>query len=136
MAECHLICVDPQRVHEFWPFVKDMIRSAVKRTNLSHSQDIEYDITSGEALLWLIWDETKIVGAVSTSLIETDASKVCVLTACGGENMRQWLPLLTKIEKYAKDEGCSCVRIFGRKGWLRVLEDYEMTNIVIEKALH
>ncbi len=112
-----------------------MIRSAVKRTNLSHSQDIEYDITSGEALLWLAWDGARIEAAASTSLIETDASKVCVLTACGGENMQHWLPLLSKIEKYAKDEGCQCVRLFGRKGWLRVLKDYEMTNIVIEKAL-
>lgn len=130
-----LICVDPKRVHEFWPHVKDMIRSAVRRTNLNHSHDIEYAITSGDDLLWLAWNGQAIEAAASTSLIETDADKVCVLTACGGDNMRHWLPLLTKIEEYAKAEGCRCVRIFGRKGWLRVLEDYRMTNIVIEKAL-
>lgn len=134
-GECELICVDPKRVHEFWPFAAEMIRSAVRRTNLSHSQDIEYAITIGDDLLWLAWDGEKIAAAASTSLIETDADKVCVLTACGGDNMRQWLPLLKKIEDYAKTEGCRCVRIHGRKGWLRVLEDYRMTNIVIEKAL-
>lgn len=130
-----LICVDPKRVHEFWPHAAEMIRSAVRRTNLSHSQDIEYDITSGDSLLWLAWDGAKIEAAASTSLIETDTDKVCVLTACGGENMNHWLPLLKQIETYAKAEGCQCVRIYGRKGWLRILKDYQMTNIVIEKVL-
>jgi hypothetical protein len=130
-----LICVDPKRVHEFWPYASEMIRSAIRRTNLSHTSDTEYEILSGDGLLWLAWNGEKIEAAASTHLIDTDADKICVLTACGGENMHHWLPLLMKIEQYAKDEGCKCVRIFGRKGWLRILKDYEMTNIVIEKAL-
>jgi hypothetical protein len=133
-ASVELICVDPKRVHEIWPHVAELIRTAVKRTNLSHTADIEYDTLHGDGLLWIAWDET-IKAAATTSLIRTDRDKVCILTACAGEDMQLWLPLLGKIEAYAKAEGCACVRIYGRKGWARVLKDYQVEQIVLERQL-
>lgn len=130
-----LICVAPDRVHEFWPHVSELIHRAIRRTNLSHSQDIDFDVLNGDGLLWIAWNGSAVEAAATTSLIETDAEKVCVLTACGGENMRRWLSLLGRIEDYAKAEGCSRVRIFGRKGWMRVLERYRIRNVILEKEL-
>ena len=49
--------------------------------------------------------------------------------------MKRWLPLIEKIENYARDEGCTRVRIFGRKGWLRVLDGYEAKHIIMDKEL-
>ena len=40
-----------------------------------------------------------------------------------------------EIEAYAKAEGCACVRIYGRKGWARVLKDYQVEQIVLERQL-
>lgn len=133
-STAELVCVDPKRIHEFWPHAREMIRKAILRTNLSHFQDIEYDILSGDGLLWLAWDG-KIEAAATTSLIETDTDKVCVLTACGGEDMTHWISLISGIEAYAKSEGCACVRIYGRKGWGRVLEGYDVQHVVMEKPL-
>ena len=130
-----LICVAPDRVHEFWPHVSDLIHRAIRRTNLSHSQDIDFDVLNGDGLLWIAWNGSAVEAAATTSLIETDVEKVCVLTACGGENIRRWLRLLGEIEDYAKAEGCSRVRIFGRKGWVRVLERYRIRNVILEKEL-
>ena len=133
-ASVELICVDPKRVHEIWPHVAPLIHSAVKRTNLSHTQDIEYDTLHGDGLLWIAWDGT-IKAAATTSLVRTDRDKVCILTACAGEDVALWLPLIGKIEAYAKAEGCACVRIYGRKGWARVLGSYRTKRIVLEKEL-
>jgi hypothetical protein len=130
-----LICVAPDRVHEFWPHVSDLIHRAIRRTNLSHSQDIDFDVLNGDGLFWIAWNGRAVEAAVTTSLIETDTEKVCVLTACGGKNMHRWLSLLGQIEDYAKAEGCSRVRIFGRKGWVRVLERYRIRNVIVEKEL-
>ncbi len=130
-----LICVAPDRVHEFWPHVSDLIHRAIRRTNLSHSQDIDFDVLNGDGLLWIAWNGSAVEAAATTSLIETDVEKVCVLTACGGENMHRWLGLLGQIEDYAKAEGCSRVRIFGRKGWVRLLERYRIRNVILEKEL-
>jgi hypothetical protein len=125
-----LICVDPKRVHEFWPYAKNLILSAILRTGLSQPTDIERDILNGHQLLWLAWDGA-IKAAASTHL----ANNVCTVTACGGSNLNEWLPLFAQIEQYAKNEGCRCVRIYGRKGWLRVLKGYEARHVIIERRL-
>jgi hypothetical protein len=84
-----LVCVDPKRVHEIWPHVADLIRSAVKRTGISHTRDIETEILHGRGLLWIAWDGSAVKAAATTALIATDREKVCVLTACGGADMRR-----------------------------------------------
>jgi hypothetical protein len=134
-SSVELICVDPKRVLEVWPAVRHLITRAVLRTNLSHSSDIEYDTLHGDGLLWLAWDGRTVKAAATTVLTETDAGTVCILTACGGEDMAQWLPLLAKIEDYARAEGCGCVRIYGRKGWARVLPDYRVEHVILERSL-
>jgi hypothetical protein len=62
-------------------------------------------------------------------------SKVCTLTACAGNERDRWLPLMEKIEQYAIDEGCSSMRIYGRKGWERVLTGYRAEHVILEKRL-
>ena len=129
-----LVCVDPKRVSEFWPHVTPLLKMAILRTDLNSFEEIERDVLAGRSLLWLAWFD-RIEAAATTILIETGASKVCVLTACGGRGMRRWLPVLEKIEAYAKAEGCNRMRIFGRKGWQRVLDPYHITNVVLERKL-
>lgn len=112
-----------------------LIHRAVKRTGLSHSQDIEYDILHGDGLLWLAWNGEAIEAAAATSLVETDTHKVCILTACGGVRMPRWVRFMKTIEDYARSEGCASVRIYGRKGWQRVLEGYGTKHVILEKGL-
>lgn len=129
-----LVCVDPRMVYEVWPHVVVLLKVAVFRTELGRFEEIEDDVLTGRGLLWLAWSG-QIEAAATTVLTETNASKVCVLTACGGTDMRRWLALLEKIEAYAKAEGCNRVRIFGRKGWQRMLNQYHVTNVVLERKL-
>lgn len=117
-----------------------MILSAIKRTNLSDPADIEYDILNGDQLLWLaiaqITADVKIIeAAAATSLVEISGETVCIITACGGENMANWLPLFAHIETYAKNEGCDRVRIYGRRGWSRVLDGYHVEHVVMERQI-
>lgn len=129
-----LLCVDPKQVGHFWPHVEPLLRPAIENVGLSNFEDIENEILIGCGLVWIAWDD-KIVAAASTTLQRIDSDLICVLTACGGRDMKDWLPLLAKIEDYARAEGCKALRIFGREGWLRVLDGYEKTAVVMEKAL-
>lgn len=135
-----LVCVDPSQVHEIWPHVEPLLRRAIARTGLSAFRDIECDVLRGSALLWLavVRDARGylIEAAAATTLQQTDAGKFCIITACSGSQMMNWLPLISGIETYASNEGCKAVRIFGRKGWLRLLDGYEAKHIVLEKHLN
>jgi hypothetical protein len=130
-----LICVPPSMVADLWPRVKEHLFSAVRRTDLSHTEDIERDLMEGDGLLWLICDGNVIEAAGATLLVNTDQHMVCLITALGGENMDKWLPLLAQIEDWARAEGAALVRIMGRPGWARVLKGYAVTNVVLERAL-
>lgn len=134
-SDCKLICIDPARVAEFWPHVRRMLRRAIERGGLSLVETVRDEVLSGRALLWLVWSDEKIDAAVVTQLTMTDAGKVCILVACGGTEMERWLPLLEELEQYAKAEGCVAFRIFGRRGWARMLPTYKVHAIVLDKRL-
>lgn len=129
-----LVCVDPARVALIWPSARQLIRTAIERTQLSEFADIERDILTGDQLLWLAWSG-QIEAAATTHLIKTGGKPVLVITACSGHNRERWLPLLAKIEDYARKEGASCVRIYGRKGWERALNGYRVEHVILERAL-
>jgi hypothetical protein len=132
-----LVCVDPKQVQNVWPAVKHLIERAILRTGLNLTADVEYDTLRGDSLLWLAWDaEARAIRAAATTVLaRTDTELVCILTACGGERMREWLPLLAKIEAYARAEGCGGFRIYGRKGWARVLDGYRVEHVILRKDL-
>lgn len=139
-SSAKLICVDPERVNEIWPFAGPMLARAISRTGLSAFDDVEGDILCGNALLWLAVEgegsNVVVLAAASTRLQRTDAGKACVITACAGRDMPRWLNLIDGIEKFAKNEGCTRVRIYGRKGWLRALQGYGQRNIILEKEMN
>lgn len=125
-----LVCVDPKEVSQIWTYAGPMIRVAIERTDLSDFADIEKAVLAGDQLLWLAISD-KIEAAATTHL----SRNVCTLTACSGHQRERWLPLFARIEKYAKNEGCHTLRIFGRRGWERVLDGYRVEHVVLEKAL-
>jgi hypothetical protein len=138
--KCQLICVDPARVHEIWPHVRALIFAAMQRGDLSSFRPVEDRVLRGDALLWIAWSGEgsgagHIEAAAVTELQETEWRKVCVIVACAGKAMIRWLALAEEIEGYARAEGCSCVRIVGRKGWARVLSSYKTKRIILEKDL-
>lgn len=130
MGDPGLICVDPARIAEFWPYASGLIKAAIDATNLSDFEEIEKQVLAGEQLLWLAWSG-RIEAAATTHL----SRDVCTLTACSGHQRERWLPLFEKIENYAKAEGALVMRIFGRKGWERVLDGYRVQHVVLEKDL-
>lgn len=134
-CSARLVCIDPLRTHEIWPHVSPLLKAACRRTGLNAFSDIEADILAGRSLLWLAWNGHAAEAAAATVLINSEIGKVCVITVCGGSRMKRWLPLLGQIEDYARNEGCACVRIYGRKGWLRVLDGYEQEYVIIGKEL-
>ena len=130
-----LICVDPLQIGEFWKFARERIRTAVEYTDLSDFYDVETDVLLGKQLLWLAWDGKTIAAAATTHLGKVGRKTICTLTACSGHHMETWLPLFAEIEDYARKEGAEKMRIFGRKGWAKVLDGYKAEYVIMEKAL-
>ena len=130
-----LVCVDPKRVNDVWPLARELIRSAIDYTELNDFSDIETDVLYGDQLLWLAYENKSIEAAATTQIIKVRNQKVLILTACAGHDRGRWLPLFEKIEQFGRDEGCKRCRIYGRKGWERVLNGYRVEHVILEKVL-
>lgn len=129
-----LVCVDPSNVQQIWPQARLLIKSAIEHTGLSDFDQIESQVLSGDQLLWLAISD-HIEAAATTHLVKTRGKPLLVITACSGSGRERWISLRHKIEAYAKAEGCSRVRLYGRKGWQRVLRDYRVEYVVMDKEL-
>jgi hypothetical protein len=174
-SPCQLICIDPARVHEFWPHVSPLIAAAMERGAITDIADVECAVLAGRALVWIaiaredIRAETPFAGwcrkrpdgngrkrpdgngtikaAAVTQLSAVNGVRFCTIVACGaspskpggrrrGRDRDEWLPLLAGLERYAKAEDCKAMRIFGRRGWERLLPDYKAARVLLEKELN
>jgi hypothetical protein len=135
MTLCRLICVDPATAQQFWPYVAPLIKAAMEKGRLSDYAGVEHSLRSGSALLWIAWNGEKIKAAAVTELGQANGEKFCTIVACGGHDCTQWLHLLAQLEAYGKHEGCVAMRIYGRRGWLKLLPEYRATRVLLEKKL-
>ncbi len=94
-------------------------------------------LTATSCQLWVAYDADQIIAACVTELPTIGTRKVCNVISCGGTRMDEWLGLsLPVIEAWAKHNGCTAMRFPEiRPGWQRVLKDYQLKKILLEKAL-
>ena len=77
------------------------------------------------------------IAACVTELPTIGTRKVCNVITVGGTRMEEWLGMsLSRIEQWATSNGCSAMRFPEcRPGWQKILKDYNVTKINLEKAL-
>lgn len=87
--------------------------------------------------LWVAHDGQKAQAVAVTEIVSYPTGLLacgCVLMA--GENAKEWLPAMKQeLEAYAAARGCALSEMGGRKGWQRLLPDYQWTGVLLEKNL-
>jgi hypothetical protein len=134
-ASVELSCVDPVQVPKIWPHVAHLIRRAMERGGLGRFEDVERDVLSANAFLWLAIESGSVLAAAVTQVTQQNDHRLCVIVACGGHDWKKFGGLIAGLEAYARAEGCRRMEIAGRPGWLRRLPDYRLAKIVIRKEL-
>jgi hypothetical protein len=134
-AAVKLIAVPPWQVEEVWPYAQRHVEAAVERAGLADVAVVLDSLFARRSLLWLAIDNTAVFGAGITELIDERAGRVCVIVAWGSDDQVRCAPLLETIEKFARDEDCIAVRLYGRPGWRRRLSEYRLKAVVMERPL-
>ncbi len=125
------VCVPPDEAAKYWSIAAPFIADAMRRGGMGTNEAVKDDVMNGRALLWCgVADGRAHVWAVTE--LQDDA---CVVVAASGGDRRTWLHCLRDLEAYGRAEGKKHMRIFGRKGWARVLPEYRTARIVLERAL-
>lgn len=121
-----------------WPEAAPLLRRALERQDQITEADVVKQLAAGEMQLWVHLDDCsgRIICAVVTRITRWPASTICVVRLMGAiDGDRQWLPSLDVIEEWAAAQGCDAVEIHGRKGWERLLPNYELNRVVLRRKV-
>ena len=127
--------IPARAVPNFWHLAHDYLNDACNHTPCEYTAEMLLDeCFTGNSQLWLVWsDDRGCECAVVTGIMPHNAT--CIIKACGGKGIQHWLGLLDEIETWAKRQGCTTMRLFGREGWRRKLRDYRVTRVIMDKEL-
>jgi hypothetical protein len=132
-----LLCVDPKRIMEFWPLVRDLIDEGYAHSGEIAPVDLPQWLSDGKGQLWLSVEAGEIVAALTTSIVPMRNGLVLRMITCGGSRLDLWKDCHRQIEEFARAEGCDRIRSEGRPGWTRVLAGggYKVVAVTLEKRL-
>ena len=130
-AESELFVLPSHMIDGAWQFVAPLLDLATNEEVTL--QSLYDDLIVADAQLWCAYRE-RLEAALVTK-IQTDAhSHYCLLLSCGGENPRHWAGHLPQVEEWARSHGCTEMRIYGRRGWAKLL-GYDEVAVKMRKAL-
>ena len=107
-----------------------LIDRAVSRQDTHSLDDVKAAVAHGKAQLWC-GEKSALV----TELVVYPRKKVCRIWMAGGELGELQGEMLPTVEKWAKAKGCAAVEIIGRRGWVRVLDDYREPHALLKKEI-
>ena len=125
--EFRSVLLNPQEVLKLWPQIEPDIEKALAHSILELTAfHICKQAISGHIHIWLTIDaDNKIVCTTTTRFLNyPNDKKALQIITCTAKD-RKWIEFFEQhksVEDFARQSGCSCIQVWGRKGWQRQLK--------------
>jgi hypothetical protein len=120
-----------------WPRVEVFIKEAIERGHVPYSlEEVAAEIMERRWQLWTVMDDDGIMAVAVTKIDKFGNGTVGTIMFLSGEEWGKWAHLLNDVlMPWFKEKGCQSVRLFGRKGFQRLLPDWETVAYVMTRDL-
>ena len=138
LSSVELWRIPEDSVDALWPMLEPLLEKATNRTPKVNTESILYEASVGVCQLWVFYDrnESEILAAFATHICMYPSDYKTIKILClGGKELKKWKHLISGIEDWALEEGCSAVEIVGRPGWGKVYPDYIETERTFSKEI-
>lgn len=128
-----VFCLAPEQIEGLWgEFEQHVFR--LERLGHVDAKELRDDLKAAKRQLWGYQEsDGRVIGICVTRVTQTTCE---IVAAAGTQTARgQIQQLYEHIERWAKELGLVRIRVIGRKGWLRSLNGFSQTGIVMEKDL-
>lgn len=136
--EPHIVpIVGSDEVSAWWPRVKPWADDFCEHSQGSFDSGYILDNLTAEMMqLWVVMRDDELIAVCLTEVRVTKLTE-CVIIVMTGSDMRAWLPLLEKLEEYARQMGCQKMVGVARPGWEKMISPYgyKKTHVQMEKRL-
>lgn len=128
--------IEAHDIDRVWPAVAHDIEESAKTSRGKFvAEDIYNELKGKTCQLW-VWESATARGVFITQIHNYKRNRVCWIRIATGHNYQEWIAeVMQTIEAWAKENGCEAMELLARPGWTKILKDYEMTHIYLEKAL-
>lgn len=118
--------VPPDHIGLIWPEAEVLLAPAIATAGGRYEpSDIYEQLQTGELLLWIAAEDMVPVAAITTRIMRYPRCRAMAMDWIGGSRMREWLPLAqATLLRYAKQNDCTHLEGYGRKGWSRWLRRF------------
>lgn len=131
-----VFCLSADQIEGLWgEYAHHLDRLALRGDCLPEA--IREDLRASRKQLWGYQLDGKILGVAITGLLDTPRGLTCeIYGAAGTESVPGQIDqIMREIENWMAVMGCTRLRILGRKGWLRRLNGFRQTGIIMEKSI-
>jgi len=129
-------CIAADQIEVCWEAFAHFFQEFEKHGADLSEHEAKQRAKDAQIQVWGLQDDQAVRGIVTTEMMRTARGLVCVITMAQGtaaeEPKRR---LLNAIIEWARERGCVCVRLQGRRGWLRWDKRFKQTGIVAELDL-
>lgn len=123
--------VPPQLIDGLWPRIFPHLSKAAEYTfGRYEPEDILDFVVSGDAHLWVVFDDKNIVGITVTRFWQYPRKKCLDVMFLGGEEWGEWKDIVfDTLQRWAHDSGCTAIEASGRVGFARVFKSRGYTPL-------
>lgn len=113
-------------IDRFWPLAEPYIKRALDHTRGEFTpEDIKLFCKDRVIQLWLVSEGERIIAAATTEVVTFPREKQCRVVTVAGSKAVEWTQLLVKVlNDWAKEQGCTAMHAFVRKGYVSILANY------------
>ena len=111
-----------------WGRCAPYIQAALRYAKFSHTVDDVWHAVQSQKAQFFPLEKSAIV----TEIVDYPQRSACRIWLAGGD-MDELVEAEKKVAAWAKSIGCDGMEIIGRKGWERMLKDYEAASTVLIK---
>ena len=128
--------VQPEDIAYIWEEVA-RLRNRVKEHSEGEADPDDFlePLTHGHMQLWIATEDKQMHSAMITQIIVYPQKKVLRVISIAGSDFKRLYEFNDMVESFAIKTGCSGMELWGRRGWKKLLPDWESNYIVYSKDL-
>ena len=128
--------VQPEDIAHIWEQVAPLL-DRVKEHSEGEAEPDDFlePLTHGDMQLWIFTEESSLHSAMITQIIVYPQKKILRVISIAGSEFEKLRQFNDMVESFAIKTGCTGLELWGRKGWKKLLPDWESNYIVYTKDL-
>ena len=128
--------VQPEDIAYIWEEVAPLLNRVKEHSEgEAEPDDFLEPLTHGHMQLWIATEDKQMHSAMITQIIVYPQKKVLRVISIAGSDFKRLYEFNDMVEAFAIKTGCSGMELWGRRGWKKLLPDWESNYIVYSKDL-